>query len=332
MARQHIGVIGAGSWGTALALVAARAGHTVSLWARDAAHAADMADRRENARYLPGIALPDAIVPTADPAALNGADAAFLVTPAQTLRAVAGRFAGVFARTCPLVICAKGIEFKTGLLMSEVLAEVLPCQPAAVLSGPTFAGEVARALPTAVTLACQDMATAVQLAESVASPRFRPYAASDVIGVEIAGATKNVIAIACGAAMGRGLGENARASLITRGLAEMQRLVVAKGGKAPTVMGLSGVGDLALTCSARQSRNFSFGMEIGQGMPVADALARPDVVVEGVHTARAIPALARSLGVEMPICEAVARVLHAGDDIDQAMAGLLSRPLRSEGG
>lgn len=332
MTFQHIGIVGAGSWGTALALVAARAGRTVTLWARDRAHAAQMARDRENARYLPGIRLPEAIRPTADRDAFGEAGAVLLVTPAQTLRAAAGAFSGVLSEDCPLVVCAKGIEFKTGWLMNEVLAAELPQNPAAALSGPTFAGEVARGLPTAVTLACNDEQVAGELSESLATRYFRPYASTDVIGVEIAGAAKNVIAIACGVAMGRRLGENARASLITRGLAEMGRLVVAKGGTMPTLMGMAGIGDLALTCSTEQSRNFRFGVSIGQGMPVADAMSRPDAVVEGVHTARAIPDLARSLGVEMPICQAVATVLHEGGDIDEAMMDLLSRPLRSETG
>jgi glycerol-3-phosphate dehydrogenase (NAD(P)+) len=215
--------------------------------------------------------------------------------------------------------------------MSEVLSRALPGNRVGVLSGPTFAAEVARGLPTAVTLACEQMAVAMELTRSMAAPFFRPYASADVIGVEIAGAMKNVIAIACGVAVGRGLGQNARASLITRGLAELQRLVVAKGGMSPTLMGLSGVGDLTLTCSTEQSRNFAFGLKIGQGMPVIEAKSRPDVVVEGVQTARAVPGLVQSLGIEMPICEAVARVLHEDNDIDQAMTELLSRPLRSEG-
>lgn len=332
MTFRNIGVIGAGAWGTALALVAARAGRLVSLWARDPAHAAQMAEARENARYLPGVPLPATILPTADHGDLADVDAVLLATPAQTSRAVAGDFASVLPESCPVVICAKGIEFSTGLLQSEILAEVLPNNRAAVLSGPTFAGEVARGLPTAVTLACEHMQMATDLSESLAARAFRPYASADVIGVEIAGAAKNVIAIACGVAVGRGLGENARASLITRGLAELQRLVVAKGGMAPTLMGMGGIGDLALTCSTGQSRNFRFGVQIGEGMPVAEAVARPDVVVEGVHTARAIPNLARSLRVEMPICEAVAKVVHEGRDIDETMQGLLSRPLRSEAG
>lgn len=332
MTFQRIGVIGAGSWGTALALVAARAGRDVTLWARDEAHAAQMAAERENSRYLPGIRLPEAVVPTADNGALADADAVLLVTPAQTLRTVAGHFETVLSEDCPVIICAKGIEFETGQLMSEVLSEVLPNHRPAVLSGPTFAGEVARGLPTAVTLACEHMQIATDLTESLAAPFFRPYGSGDVIGVEVAGAMKNVIAIACGIAVGRGLGENARASLITRGLAETQRLVVAKGGFGATLMGLSGVGDLTLTCSTEQSRNFAFGVKIGRGMPVAEAMSKPDTVVEGVHTARAVPELMQSLRIEMPICEAVARVLHEHSDIDQAMAELLSRPLRNESG
>jgi len=331
MTYQHIGVIGAGSWGTALALVAARAGRRVTLWARDASHAAHMAETLTNTRYLPGIDLPTEISPTADRAALADADAVLLVAPAQTLRAVAGQFADLLPPDCPAVICAKGIEFSTGALMSEVLAEVMPARCIAALSGPTFAGEVARGLPTAVTLACTDRDIAMRLTESLATPTFRPYASTDVIGVEVAGAMKNVIAIACGFVIGRGLGENARASLITRSMVEIQRLAVAKGGSAATLMGLGGVGDLMLSCASTQSRNFAFGVLIGQGMPVADAIARPDVVVEGVHTARAIPGLANALRVEMPICSAVARVLHDNSDIGQEMAGLLSRPLRDEG-
>ena len=331
MTYQRIGVIGAGSWGTALALVAARAGRDVTLWARDESHAAQMAGERENARYLPDVRLPDAITPTSEREALCDADAVMLVVPAQTFREVAAAFASVLPQGIPIVICAKGIEHKTGYLMSEVLADALPGHRIAVLSGPTFAKEVAKGLPTAVTLACEQIAVAMELTRCLAAPFFRPYASGDVIGVEIAGAMKNVIAIACGVTLGRGLGENARASLITRGLAEMQRLVVAKGGMSPTLMGLSGVGDLTLSCSTEQSRNFAFGVMIGRGMPVAEAKARPDIVVEGVQTARAVPDLARSLGIEMPICEAVARVLHEDSDIDQAMAELLSRPLRPEG-
>jgi glycerol-3-phosphate dehydrogenase (NAD(P)+) len=332
MTYQRIGVIGAGSWGTALALVAARAGRDVTLWARDETHAAEMAGERENARYLPDMRLPDAITPTAERDGLGDAEAVLLVVPAQTLGSVAATFAAVLPEGCPVVICAKGIEHETGYLMSEVLGKAMPGHRIAVLSGPTFAAEVAKSLPTAVTLACEQMAVAMELTRSLAAPFFRPYASGDVIGVEIAGAMKNVIAIACGIAVGRDLGQNARASLITRGLAEMQRLVVAKGGMAPTLMGLSGVGDLTLTCSTEQSRNFAFGMKVGRGMPVAEAKARPDVVVEGVHTAAAVPDLVQSLGIEMPICEAVARVLHEDSDIGQAMAELLSRPLRPEGG
>ncbi len=331
MTFHHFGIIGAGSWGTALALVAAQAGRKVSLWARDPTHAADMAITHANTRHLSGLTLPPAITPTCEPNALRDADVILLATPAQTIRSIAGLFANIPAKTCPAVICAKGIEFGSGASMSEVVAEVMPGRCIAVLSGPTFAGEVARGLPTAVTLACAQIDVAERLTESLATPTFRPYFSDDVIGVEIAGALKNVIAIACGILVGRGLGENARASLITRGLVEIQRLAVAKGGRAATVMGLGGVGDLMLSCASTQSRNFAFGKLIGEGMPVAEALARPDIIVEGVHTARAIPRLAQAMAVDLPICAAVANVLHEGSDIDREMANLLSRPLREEG-
>lgn len=324
-------MIGAGAWGTALALVAARAGREVVLWARNPAMAAEMASSRENRRYLPGIVLPETISPTDDRKQLATADAVLLVVPAQTVRSVAATFAEVLPVGCPLVICAKGIEHASGMLMSEVVTASLPAHPVAALSGPTFAAEVARGLPTAVSLACSDPGLAEQLATTLAGPAFRPYAGADVIGVEVAGALKNVIAIACGVVHGRELGQNARASLVTRGLAEIGRIAVAKGGRAATLMGLSGVGDLTLTCSTEQSRNYAFGAAIGRGLPVAEALARPDVVVEGVHTARAVPGLAKSLGIDMPIGEAVAAVLHHGAGIDEAIAGLLARPLRAEG-
>ncbi len=290
-----------------------------------------MAATHANTRHLSGLTLPPAITPTCEPDALRDADVILLVTPAQTIRSIAGLFANIPAKTCPAVICAKGIEFDSGALMSEVVAEAMPGRCIAVLSGPTFAGEVARGLPTAVTLACAQIDIAERLTESLATPTFRPYFSDDVVGVEIAGALKNVIAIAAGILFGRGLGENARAALITRGLVEIQRLAIAKGGSGATVMGLGGVGDLMLSCVSTQSRNFAFGKLIGEGMPVAAALARPDIIVEGVHTARAIPRLAKAMAVDLPICSAVANVLHGGGDIDREMAGLLSRPLREEG-
>jgi glycerol-3-phosphate dehydrogenase (NAD(P)+) len=230
----------------------------------------------------------------------------------------------------PIVICAKGIELNSGALMSEVVGETLPGRPVAVLSGPTFAAEVARGLPTAVTIASADRPVAADLVETLGSQTFRPYASDDVIGAEIGGAVKNVIAIACGITEGHQLGENARAALITRGLAEITRLCVAKGGRAETMAGLSGLGDLTLTCTSRTSRNYALGIDLGRGAKLADILARRRTVVEGVATAAAVTKLAARLGVEMPIANAVADVLHRGTDIDATIAALLARRFRAE--
>ncbi len=330
MQFNSIGVIGAGAWGTALALVAARAGRTVTLWARRPEHAAAMTAARENRQYLPGIALPDTIAITSDRTAVSNSDALLIAVPAQSVRRVAEAFGDLVPTGCTLVVCAKGIERGTGLTVGQALASVLPGRPIAVVSGPTFAKEVARGLPTAVTVAAERIEIAEDLAQALATPTFRPYASADVIGVEVAGALKNVIAIACGVVAGLHLGENARASLITRGLAEIRRLAVAKGGDAQTLMGLGGLGDLVLTCSSEQSRNFAFGKALGEGQPIAALLARPDVTVEGAMTASAIPALAQKHGIEMPICAAVAAVIEGEAGIDDAMAGLLSRPLGQE--
>ena len=330
MTFQKIGVIGAGSWGTALALVAARAGRDVVLWARSNEHVLSMTSGLENSRYLPGVMLPGSMLVTADPSEFQHVDAILLVVPAQAVRSVSMLFADVLPGDCPVVICSKGIEHSTGLLMSEVLAQTLAGRSIAVLSGPTFAKEVARDLPTAVTLACKTVTIAQALCQSLATHEFRPYASGDVIGVEVAGALKNVIAIACGIVHGRELGENSRASLITRGLAEMSRLVVAKQGFSPTLMGLGGVGDLMLTCSTDMSRNFAFGQEIGRGLSISATMARSDIVVEGAFTARAIPDLASGLGIDMPICAAVEVVLYQGADLDETIESMLSRPLKNE--
>ncbi len=229
-----------------------------------------------------------------------------------------------------LVIASKGIEQETGLLLSEVVAEAGAFERVAVLSGPTFAAEVARGLPTAVTLAAEDRGLAEDLAHALGGPLFRPYVATDVVGAQIGGAVKNVIAIACGVVHGRGLGENARAALITRGLAEIGRLGAAKGASPQTLMGLSGLGDLTLTCNSIQSRNMSLGVALGEGRSLADVLGARNSVAEGVWTAQSVGALARRLGVEMPICGAVERILHEGADIEAEIEGLLSRPFREE--
>jgi glycerol-3-phosphate dehydrogenase (NAD(P)+) len=327
-----LGVIGAGSWGTALAAVAARNGHAVTLWAREAAVAEAIDASHRNPRYLGDVALPETIHATTRRDALSDCDAALLVVPAQALRAVCAGFSDTLGASTPVVICAKGIERDSGALMSEVVAGALPGRPIAVLSGPTFAGEVARGLPTAVTLACADPAIAARLVEALGSRAFRPYASDDVIGAEVAGAVKNVLAIACGITVGRGLGDNARAALITRGVAEIGRLSAALGGRAESLMGLAGIGDIFLTCSSTQSRNYAFGLALGRDGDLAAALAAAPKVVEGVATAASVTARAARHGADMPIARAVDAVLHRGADLDDEITGLLARPFRAESG
>ena len=326
----RIAVLGGGAWGTALAQAARQADHEVLLWARDPDLVARINATKENPRYLPGAKLDPALRATDDLAAAAARDILLLVVPAQHLRALAERLAPVLPAERPLVVCSKGIERGSGALMSEVLAEVLPSHPVAVLSGPTFAAEVARGLPCAVTLACAEQSIGRSLLNLLGSRRFRPYLSDDVTGVEVGGAVKNVIAIACGIVIGRGLGENARAALITRGLAEVVRLSRAKGGRPETSMGLSGLGDLTLTCCGPQSRNYSLGVALGEGRKLAEVLAERHSVAEGVHTAEAVTALAARLGVDMPICEAVQAVLGRGADLGETIAGLLARPFRAE--
>jgi glycerol-3-phosphate dehydrogenase (NAD(P)+) len=328
---RRIAIIGGGAWGTALALVAARAGAEVMLWARDPAIVAGINERHENAVYLPGIPLDRAIAATSElQVALGGADTALLVVPAQFMRGVLGLAKPLLPRGLPLLLCAKGIETESLRTMSELLAETAPDSAIAVLSGPSFAGEVARDLPTAVTVASHDAALAEAFTTALGTARFRPYRSADPIGVEVGGALKNVLAIACGIVEGRGLGDNARAALITRGLSEMIRLGRAKGAEAETFRGLSGLGDLVLTCTAGQSRNYTLGAALGRGMTLAAALAGRRSVVEGVATAAAVARLAARLGVEMPITAAVEGVLHRGMPIDAMSEALLSRPYRSE--
>ena len=326
----RVAVLGGGSWGTALAQAVSQAHHDVVLWARDEGLVDEINAGHENPRYLPGLPLDPGIRATGDLAGAASREILLLVVPAQHLRALAERLAAVLPGERPLVICSKGIERGSGALMSEVLAEVLPGQPLAVLSGPTFAAEVARGLPCAVTLACTEQSIGLPLLNTLGGRRFRPYLSDDVTGVEVGGAVKNVIAIACGIVIGRGLGENARAALITRGLAEVVRLSRAKGGRPETSMGLSGLGDLTLTCCGPQSRNYSLGVALGEGRALAEVLAERHTVAEGVYTAEAVSALAGRLGVEMPICEAVHAVLHLGADLGETIAGLLARPFRSE--
>jgi glycerol-3-phosphate dehydrogenase (NAD(P)+) len=329
-AIERVGIVGGGAWGTALATVLTRAGRAVVLWARDPAIVAAIRQRRENPVYLPGIALDPAIRATGELAEAARADAVFLVTPAQQLRAIAERLARDLVAGTPIVLCAKGIEQRTGALMTEVAVEALPGAPQAVLSGPSFAREVADGRPTAVTLAAAAPGLGAALREAIGTPAFRLYLSDDPVGAEIGGAVKNVLAIACGIAVGRELGENARAALITRGLAETVRLALAKGGRMETVMGLSGLGDVTLTCTSPQSRNFSLGVALGEGRRLGEVMAARRSVAEGVWSAAAVVAVAQRLGVEMPIAAAVDRVINRGADIEATIADLLARPLTEE--
>ena len=325
-----IGIVGAGAWGTALAATIRRAGRDVVLWSHEDATAQAITAKRINDVYLPGIPLDDGIRATTDLAEVACAGVILLVTPAQHLRATCRRLAPLWRAGVPAVICAKGIEQGSLSMMTEVAEAELPAAPIAVLSGPTFAAEVAKGLPTAVTLACADQGLGMRLVEAVGTATFRPYLSDDLIGAEIGGAVKNVLAIACGIVEGRGMGDNARAALITRGLAELTRLAVAKGAKAETLMGLSGLGDLILTASSTQSRNYSLGFALGQGRSLADILAERRAVTEGVWSAGAVVELALREGIEMPICAGVDAVLNKGFDLDKAIAQLLSRPFKAE--
>jgi glycerol-3-phosphate dehydrogenase (NAD(P)+) len=328
---RRLAIVGGGAWGTALALVALRAGVAPVVWARDPDIVAAINRRHENPVFLPGIALDPGIAATAAlAAAVAGADAVLLVVPAQFLRSVVERLAPCLAPGTPILLCAKGIETGSLKTMSEIAAELIPAAGLAVLSGPSFAAEVAQGLPTAVTVASRDPALAGRFVAALGSPRFRPYLSEDPLGAEIGGAVKNVLAIACGIVVGRGLGENARAALITRGLAEMVRLGLAKGARADTFRGLSGLGDLVLSCNAAQSRNHALGLALGRGQTLGRALAGRRSVVEGVASAAAVKALAERLGVEMPVCAAVDAVLHRGEAIAAMTERLLNRPYRSE--
>ncbi|WP_066798225.1 NAD(P)H-dependent glycerol-3-phosphate dehydrogenase [Sphingomonas soli] len=322
---MKIGVIGGGAWGTALAQVAAQGG-PVTLWAREPEVVDSINNAHENTMFLAGVRLSNAIRATGDAADLAGMDALLIVSPAQHVRAV---LSGMQIGSTPLVLCAKGIEAGTRLLVGEVAQQVAPDAPIAVLSGPTFAHEVARGLPTAVTLACEDDALRTALADRLAGPAFRTYASSDVTGAEIGGAVKNVLAIACGVVEGAGLGQNARAAVIARGFAEMTRFGLARGAQAETLTGLSGLGDLVLTCSSTASRNFSLGVGLGQGRSAAELMADRRTVAEGAFTAPVLQEAAAEAGVDMPVCEAVCALL-SGRPVGAVIEALLSRPLRPE--
>lgn len=329
MTYAHIGVVGAGAWGSALAISTARAGRQVTLWEHDAANAEQLAKRRESL-FLPGVRIDDGIAITRDSAVATRAQALLLVVPAQAMRSVVTALAPVVATGTPLVVCAKGIEAGTRAFMSDVITECAPKAVPAILSGPSFAADVARGLPTAVTLAARDETIAADLARALGSATFRPYHSTDLRGVEIGGAAKNVLAIGAGIVAGRKLGASASAALITRGFAELVRFGRAFGARPETLTGLSGLGDLVLTCSTAQSRNFSFGLALGKGQ-TPDQVRAGAKLSEGAFTAPVLVDMARAKGVEMPISAAVAAILDGTMSVADAIEGLLTRPFRAEG-
>ena len=327
--KRRIAVLGGGAWGTALANLAARNAASVVLWMRDAGQIAEMTVTGVNARRLPGIPILSTIEPTNDPAALAGADLVLAVVPAQTMRAVLSFVAPHVPLGVPVVSCAKGIETGSRCFMTEIAAALLPGRPIGALSGPSFAHDVARELPTAVTLAMPDLGQAAELAGVLGAPWFRLYHSADVRGVEIGGAAKNVLAIASGIAAGRRLGASAGAALLARGFAELARFGAAHGADPATLIGLSGLGDLALTCASPDSRNFAYGFELGR-RPNAAVAGAGGVLVEGVHTCSALVDMARAKGIEMPIAAAVEAVLAGRWSVENAIDALLARPSRAE--
>jgi glycerol-3-phosphate dehydrogenase (NAD(P)+) len=323
----RLGVIGGGAWGTALAQVAATGGHETLLWALEPDVVDGINSAHENEAFLAGVRLDPAVRATSNLDELDGCDTWLVVTPAQHMRAVLER-----AADCdrPLLLCSKGIEERSGQLLNHVAKQACPKAQVAVLSGPTFAHEVAKGLPTAVTLAAEDPALAERLRGRLNQPTFRIYVSDDVAGAEIGGAVKNVLAIACGVVEGRGLGQNARAALIGRGFAEMTRFGLAFGAKRETLAGLSGLGDLVLTCSSTSSRNYSLGVGIGQGLSAAELMGNRQTVAEGAFTAPVLARLAREKGVDMPIVDAVDALVAGRAKVDEVLEALLSRPPKSE--
>jgi glycerol-3-phosphate dehydrogenase (NAD(P)+) len=323
-AFQSVAVIGAGAWGTALAMVAARAGRSVTLWARNAEHAARIASTRDNPR-LPGVKLTPEIVVTSELSLAARADMLLIATPAQHLRGAVNMLASHVTKAVPVIACAKGIEHGTHKFMTDVIAEAASHAQPAILSGPSFADDVARGLPTAVTLAARDEALASQMVQALGSATFRPYHTTDVRGVEIGGAAKNVLAIAAGIVVGRNLGASALAALTTRGFSELARLGRACGARTETLAGLSGLGDLLLSCSTAQSRNFALGIALGRG-----EAAPAGKLAEGAFTAPVLVELAAARKVDMPVSQAVAAILDDRLTIDAAIEGLLTRPFKAE--
>ncbi|WCL55807.1 NAD(P)H-dependent glycerol-3-phosphate dehydrogenase [Gimibacter soli] len=330
MTIRKMGVLGGGAWGTALAATSARAGLDTLIWAFEPEVVDAINNTHENKMFLSGVPLDPALKATGDFAALADRDAVLMVCPAQHLRPLSEKLQPHLRPGVPVIICAKGIEVKTGMFLSDVLAETMPGRPVAVLSGPTFAAELARGLPSALTLATKDEAIGKALVAAMGLPIFRPYLSDDVIGAQIGGAVKNVMAIATGIVAGLKMGENARAALLTRGLAEMARFGTHFGAETETLMGLSGLGDLVLTCVSQSSRNMSLGYEIGEGRTMADIMAERRTVAEGAHTVEILHVIAKREGIDMPITEAVYKILKEGAPVAEVTKALLARPFTRE--
>lgn len=328
----NIGIIGAGAWGTAIAQAVSNAGRDVTLWSYEADVATAINNERVNTTYLPDVLLNDKITAVTDMEQALKCDAVLIVTPAQPMGKTLEPFANKIDPQTPLLICSKGIEIASGRLLSQVLSGIFPDNPMGVMYGPTFAIETAKGLPTALTLAMPTRHEQIgyDLCETMSTSTFRLYLGDDIVGAQVGAALKNVIAIACGISTGRQLGDNARAAIITRGLVEIKRLGIALGADGTTFSGLSGVGDLVLTCNAMQSRNFSLGVKIGEGQPLSEILGSRSSISEGVHTAEAVVRLADQLKIDMPICRAVNETLSGRQEIEYAIKGLLERPVKSE--
>jgi glycerol-3-phosphate dehydrogenase (NAD(P)+) len=327
---NKVSIIGAGAWGTALALAASRAGLQATLWSISLDEVETINQRHENVYRLPGIALDPSLYATMDPEEASQADLLILAPPAQFMRSTCETFRTIIPPHISLIIASKGIEDGTSLLMSEVIHAHFPQNPLLILSGPSFASDVAKKLPTAVALAAENLALSQKVASLLSSPYFRLYASEDIIGTQVGGACKNIIAIACGIIEGRDLGDNARAALVTRGLNEIARLGCAMGGKLETFLGLSGVGDITLTSLSSQSRNKSFGLALGRGTPLDELLSNKKTLTEGVHTVSGTVTLAKKFQVDMPITFALNDLLNEGGDMETLIENLLTRPLRAE--
>jgi glycerol-3-phosphate dehydrogenase (NAD(P)+) len=331
VAIESVGIVGGGAWGTALAQTMRQAGRDVVLWAREPEVIGEINARHRNTLFLPDVELDPALRATSDLGEAAAQEALLLVSPAQHVRSITRELAGSLPAGRPVVLCAKGLEQATGRMLSDIIGETLPGIVLAALSGPSFAADVARGLPAALTLACANDAVGQQLVESLGYRHFRLYRSNDLIGVQLGGAIKNVLAIAAGIVEGKGLGASAHAALVTRGFAELRRFGEALGARPETLMGLSGLGDLLLTCGSPQSRNMSLGRALGQGQALRDVLGSRRSVAEGVYTAAAVVRAAAAKGIEMPICQAVHAIVDGQLSVDAAIEALLARPFRAEG-